>query len=255
MLNMEGVRVIPILNMPIVHTGDDIGSMIVQSVEDMGESIIEGDVVVVAQSIVSRSEGRLVCLEEVKPSALAREFASIAGKDARVVQIIMDESARILGVYPGFILAETRQGAVCANAGVDASNTPAGYVSTLPRDPDASAQRISDSIRRHTGIEVPVLISDSEGRPFRRGAIGVAVGVYGLSPVVSLAGSKDLFGRPLQTTLVATADMICSAANLVMGEAAEAVPSAIVRGARWEKNGGSSGLLHERDVLKERLSR
>ena len=250
---MDGIRVIPVKHMPLVREGDDLGSLIAGCLEKMGEKLVEGDVVVVAQTIVSRSEGRLVRLDDVKPSNLAYEFASVTGKDPRVVQVVMDEASRVIGVYPGFILTQTQHGSICANAGVDASNTPDGYVSLLPLDPDASAKRISNSIQDHTGIPVPVIISDSQGRPFRRGAIGVAVGVHGISPVLSLAGSKDLFGRPLQTTVVATADMLCSAASLAMGEAAEAIPSAIVRGARFKKDGEMHDLFYERDVIKERL--
>ena len=247
------VEVIGVPGIPLIGEGDEIGVVARRCMAEAGISLERGDVVVVAQAIVSRSEGCVVRLEGVRPSDRALRYAEITGKDPRLVEVVLGESRGVLYAGSGFMICETRHGFVCANAGVDASNVEDGWVSTLPADPDASARSISMAIASGTGFAVPVIVSDSEGRPFRRGATGVAVGVYGLPPTRSLAGEPDYFGRPLQTTEVALADQICSAAALVMGEAAEGIPVAVVRGVETGGCGGS--LLYDEDVFKQMLGR
>ncbi len=247
------LRAFGITGLPVISSGDDIGAMIAGRVRAMGVHVETGDVVVVAQAIVSKSEGCVVDLSRVKPTEDARHYARITGKEPRLVQVVLDESKAVLGAYRGFILCETRHGFVCANAGVDQSNVGSGRVTTLPPDPDGSARRISESLESIFGHPVPVLICDSEGRPFRRGAIGVAVGVHGMDPVESMAGRRDLTGRELETTEVCVADMLCSSAALVMGEADEGIPAVVLRGFEPKGTGSSSDLLYERDVMKERI--
>jgi coenzyme F420-0:L-glutamate ligase/coenzyme F420-1:gamma-L-glutamate ligase len=245
------VVVIGVPGIPRIKEGDDLGEIARRCMGEAGIALERGDVVVVAQSIVSRAEGSVVRLGDVEPSDRARRYAEVTGKDPGLVEVVLSESRGVLWAGSGFMICETRHGFVCANAGVDASNVPEGWVSTLPADPDASARSLSRSMGSMSGLDVPVIISDSEGRPFRRGAIGVAVGVYGLPASRSLAGRPDYFGRPLQTTEVALADQICSAAGLVMGEAAEGIPVVIVRGVDVGGEGG--GLLYDEDVFKEML--
>ncbi len=249
------VTIIGIPGMPLIRRGDDLGEAIISSLRDDGIQLCEGDVIVVAQSVVSRSEGCVVRLDDVQPSERAARYATVTGKDPRVVEVVLGESRNVILACEGFMICETHHGFICANAGVDASNNEEGWVSTLPRDPDASAKSIAHSIRKRTGLNVPVMISDSEGRPFRRGAIGVAVGVHGLAPVRSLVGVPDLFGRMLETTEVGVADLICSAAALVMGEADEGLPAVIVRGAQFEENGGKGDLLYREDVFRKDMLR
>jgi coenzyme F420-0:L-glutamate ligase/coenzyme F420-1:gamma-L-glutamate ligase len=249
------VEVIAVHGFPRIAGGDSLGRITAGCIAKAGISLREGDVVVVAQTVVSRSEGSVVRLDSVDPSDKAREYAEVAGKDPRLVEVVLGESKRVLYAGPGFMVCETRNGSVCANAGVDASNVDEGWVTTLPADPEASAGRISGEIGEVTGLEVPVIISDSEGRPFRRGAVGVAVGVHGMAPVRALAGIEDYFGRPLQTTEVGLADMICSAASLIMGESGEGVPVAIVRGVDLRSGSGIEGLLYEEDVFKDMIER
>lgn len=249
------LTVMGIPGIPIVRKGDDLGRLILESLDRGNIHLERGDVLVVAQTIVSRSEGAAVRLEEVKPSPRARRYSRITGKDPRLVEVILGQTRRVLWAERGFLICETLHGFVCANAGVDMSNNEEGWVSTLPPDPDASARRIFSTIRKATGMDVPVIISDSEGRPFRRGAIGVAVGLFGLSPIIPLAGLRDLFGRELETTEVALADLLCSASALVMGEAAEGLPAALVRGVAATGEGSFKDLIYPHDIFKEEFGR
>jgi len=250
---VDGVRIIGIPGIPRITEGDDVGEVAARCMEAAGIEMEEGDLVVVAQTVVSRSEGCTVRLDTVNPSGRALSYAGITGKDPRIVEVVLGESTGVIHAGPGFLLCETRHGFVCANAGVDSSNVEEGMVTTLPPDPDGSAARISRSLGKAAGFAVPVIVSDSEGRPFRRGSVGVALGVAGISPVRSLAGVPDFFGRQLQTTEVALADQICSAANLVMGESGEGIPVAIARGVPPGRGEGIGGLLYEEDVFKEAL--
>ncbi len=254
---MTGIAsLIGVPGIPLIESGDDLGLLITEAVDKAGLKLVDGDILVVAQTIVSRSEGSVIELDRVVPSEAALRYAVITGKDPRVVEVVLDQSRKVVLARPGYMICETEQGFVCANAGVDASNNPAGCVSTLPSDPDESARRIARRILQLRGVNVAVLISDSEGRPFRKGAVGVAVGVHGMEPVRSFVGRPDLFGRRLETTMVCTADMVCSAAALIMGESAEGLPVVIVRGVEYVKGDGGIGrILYERDAFKEELER
>jgi coenzyme F420-0:L-glutamate ligase/coenzyme F420-1:gamma-L-glutamate ligase len=185
----------------------------------------------------------------VVPGPAALQLAEESGKDPRLCQVILDESARILRVRPGLIIAEHRLGFICANAGVDFSNVGLGpdRVTVLPKDPDGSAARLRDAIARHDGVAVGVIINDTHGRPWREGAVGVAIGVAGLEPLYSYIGREDRYGYVLHSSIESVADELAAAASLLQGQAAEGTPLVIVRGARFEPGGGRTRLLREPD--------
>jgi coenzyme F420-0:L-glutamate ligase/coenzyme F420-1:gamma-L-glutamate ligase len=228
------LSVIPVRLAGDVKRGDDLGPLIIRSAE-----LQDGDIVVIAQKIVSKSEGRVVDLGKVRPSKKAARLAKELKKDPRVVQLILDEAKEIVLAKSGIIITETRHGLVCANSGVDQSNL-AGENSAvlLPKNPDGTARKLRAYFRQ-SGKDVAVIITDTFGRPFREGQTNVAVGVAGLNPVRNYIGKKDMFGRKLHVTEIAVADEIASAAELVMNKS-DGVPAALVRGYPFEKDGKAS---------------
>jgi coenzyme F420-0:L-glutamate ligase/coenzyme F420-1:gamma-L-glutamate ligase len=237
------LHVFAVPGIPEVVPGDDAGRLIGEAVWRSGRPAASGDVFVVAQKIVSKAEGALVALADVEPSPLARRWAEAHGKDARAIEVVLREARRLVRMERGIIIAETRHGFVCANAGVDASNVPAGYVSVLPRDPDASAARVRDTLTAMLGEPIAVIVSDTFGRPWREGAVNVALGVAGLQPLLDYRGRLDQHGRRLQTTVIALADELASAAELVTGKSCR-TPVAIIRGAaEWGGDGTGEMLL------------
>lgn len=245
----DEVRVIPLRGIPELEEGDDLGARLVDATERAG-GLEPLDIVVVAQKAVSKVEGRIVSLSEVEPSAKARELA--ADDDPRRLEVILRESREILRVRRSLIIAETRHGFVCASAGVDASNAKGlETLILLPVDPDASAHRLRERIAELTGIVVGVVVSDSFGRPWRRGTTDVALGVAGLAPLLDLKGQRDSSGYELHATEIAVADEIAGAAELVMGKT-EGVPAAIVRGIEAAGDGRGTDLLmpRERDLFR-----
>jgi coenzyme F420-0:L-glutamate ligase/coenzyme F420-1:gamma-L-glutamate ligase len=217
------LRVIPVEGLPEITEGDDLGELITEKLE-----LVDADVVVVSQKVVSKAEGRIVRLDDIEPSARAIELAG--GHDARHLEVVLREAARIVRSRPPLVIAETRHGFVCASAGVDASNAPeAGTLVLLPVDPDKSATVIRGRIGDLTGRDVGVVVSDSFGRPFRTGIVDVAIGVAGIAPLTDWRGQVDSVGHELRSTVIAVADEIASAAELVMGKLA-GVPAAVVRG-------------------------
>jgi len=238
------LHIFAVPGIPEVVPGADLGALIADAVARSGRAIEAGDIVVVAQKIVSKAEGAIVRLDEVTPSAMASRWAAETAKDPRVVEVILRESSRIVRMDRGILIAETRHGFVCANAGVDASNVEPGFVTVLPDDLDASAERLRAALCESQRCPVAVIVSDTFGRAWRHGLTDVAIGVAGIAAVVDLRGTADDRGRILQVTEVAIADEIASAAELVMGKAA-AVPAAIVRGldAAWFGNGSARDLV------------
>ncbi|MDA7952224.1 MAG: coenzyme F420-0:L-glutamate ligase [Nitrosopumilus sp.] len=206
----------------------------------------DGDVVVVSQKAVSKSEGRVVLLSDVSPSPLAEGIASEYGKDPRIVELALSESRRIVRMARGTLIMETRSGIICANAGVDESNAGEGRAVLLPEDPDASARRIAEQILEISGARVAVLVSDTFGRAFRVGQTDCAIGVHGIPPVLEYAGERDADGRELRVTAVALADEVCGAAEIVMGKSL-GIPAAVVRGLRMRGGGGAGLLLRPND--------
>ncbi len=221
---------------PLVSPGDDLGELILVGLQRAELSLEAGDVVVVTQKIVSKAEGRLVCLAEVEPSPQVHRLAEESQKDPRLVEVILRESRRVLRIRPGLIVVEHRLGFVCANAGVDHSNVrgeggrPEDWVLMLPQDPDASAQRIRQALEAAAGVQLGVLIIDSHGRAWREGTVGVAIGAAGFPALLDLRGRPDLFGYQLRVTQVGLADELAAAASLLMGQADEGRPVVHVRG-------------------------
>jgi len=237
------LRIIAVPGIAEVTAGADLAELIVDAMSACGFALETGDVLVVAQKIVSKSEGAVVALADVEPSARAREWASAYGKDPSVIEVVLRESRRLVRMERGIIISETRQGFICANAGVDASNVPEGYVTILPRDPDASAARLRAALGARSGLAVAAIVSDTFGRPWRDGVVNVALGVAGLRPMLDYRGARDRFGHLLQSTVIAIADEIAGAAELVMGKTA-GTPVVVVRGAgEWVGEGTGAMLL------------
>jgi len=219
-----------------IAPGTDIAALIADASRD--RPLMDGDVVVVTHKIVSKSEGQLIDLRTITPSALAVKIAEQFGKDARQVDVVLRESARIVRMERGIIICETRHGLICANAGVDASNVAKETVCLLPREPDASAARIRAGLRERTGADVAVIISDSFGRPWRNGIINIAIGVAGMLPLADYRGQTDPAGYDLRVTVMAVADELAGAAELVMGKI-DMVPVAVIRGFAYDRGNGT----------------
>ncbi len=218
---------------PDIGAGDDLCRIVLAACAASSLRLAAGDVLVIAQKIVSKAEGRAVDLTSVTPSPAARKLAAETAKDARLVELILSESERVMRARPGLVVVRHRLGYVLANAGIDASNIEGGgeeRVLLLPVDPDRSAASLRAEIERRTGLAVGVVVSDSHGRAWRLGTTGVALGVAGIAALADLRGRPDMFGRPLAVSEVAYADQIAAAAALVMGEADERRPAALVRG-------------------------
>jgi len=222
--------VIGLESFPIVKQGDNLAELIVASMQREGVALNDGDVVVVAHKVVSKVEGRIVKLRDVKPSERAEEVAKTTFKDPRLVEIILQETRRIVKASPEILIVENRLGYVCINAGVDKSNVEGDDTyALLPSDPDESARRIRSQINKATGKNVAVVICDTYSRPFRRGQVEFAIGVAGISPFRDYRGQEDMFGYVLKVKNSAIADEIASAAELLMGQGNEAVPVVIIK--------------------------
>ena len=235
-------EVIGVEGLPEIAPGDDLGPLVVDAARRQGTPLRSGDLLVISQKIVSKAEGRLVWLAEVTPSPRAVEIGRELGKDARLVEVILSESKRIVRQGLGLLIVETHHGLVCANAGVDCSNVHADQACLLPEDPDRSARLLLARVADLCRCELGVIIADTFGRPWREGLTNVAVGIAGLDPLKSYLGQRDPAGYLLQATVLAFADELASAAEPVMGKL-DRVPVAIVRGLRWERAEASSRAL------------
>jgi len=234
-VEMQMIRIIPVTGMPIIKEGDDLGLLICEAAARQGTPIENDDIIVVTHVVISRAEGSVVNLDKIFPSEFAKSVAENLDKDPALVEVILRESRSIARMGGGHIIVETKHGFICANAGVDKSNVPGDRnVALLPRDPDLSARKIRERIREITGKDVAVIISDTHGRPLREGEINVAIGVAGIKPIRDRRGEKDLFGYVLRVKRTAVADELASAAELVIGQADEGIPAAIIRGYRYE---------------------
>jgi coenzyme F420-0:L-glutamate ligase/coenzyme F420-1:gamma-L-glutamate ligase len=247
------LELIPLLNFPLVEPGDDLVHVVHTALLDNALTLQAGDVLVVAQKIVSKAENRYVRLAEVTVSAEAQALAERADKDPRQVQLILQESREVLRVRPGVIIVEHRNGYVHANAGIDKSNIQRDAedprVLLLPVDPDASARALRHGLAERTGVAPQVIINDSMGRAWRNGTVGLAIGTAGLQPLYNQIGDVDMFGNVLEVTEPAVADELAAGASLVMGQAAEGCPVVLARGARLAPaETGSGGLLRDRSL-------
>jgi coenzyme F420-0:L-glutamate ligase / coenzyme F420-1:gamma-L-glutamate ligase len=231
----SALELVALPGIPMVRAGDDLAALIIAALDRREPR--DGDVIVVAQKIVSKAEGRTVDLATVTPSATATKLAAEVGKDPRLVEVILGESTRVVRSRPNLIIVQHRLGFVMANAGIDQSNVAptdgVHRVLLLPRDPDASAEALRARLRQRYGVALGIIISDSFGRAWRRGTCGIAIGAAGLPSLIDLRGQPDLFGRTLEVSIIGFADEIAAAASLLQGQAAEAQPVVLVRGLDW----------------------
>ncbi|MBT5050846.1 MAG: coenzyme F420-0:L-glutamate ligase [Rhodospirillaceae bacterium] len=241
---------------PLVQPGDDLAGLLLSSLEGMGESFRDGDILVLAQKIVSKSEGRYVDLADVTPSARALELAGEVDKDPRLVEVILSEAVDIVRYRKGVLVVAHRCGAVLANAGIDRSNIDqpddgnelGTSILLLPEDPDRSCAALRKILRQRTGAHIGIVINDSLGRAWRNGTVGAAIGAAGIEALLDLNGRPDLFDRPLQSTQVGLADELAAAASLVMGQADEGRPAVLIRGlAGGRGEGTAADLVRPRD--------
>ena len=252
---INSIQIFGITGIPEIQPGDRLGSTIVEAAKAQDTALEAGDIVVVTQKIVSKAEGRLVRLSTVEPSDFAVNFARIAGRDARLIELVLQESKSVVRMDPdrGVIISETHHGFVCANAGIDQSNIPGDdVVCLLPVDPDKSARRIMSDIHTTAGLETPVIISDTFGRAWREGHVNFAVGLAGMDPMMDYRGLPDAQGREMHVTTIAVADELAAAAELVQFKAI-GVPVSIVRGYPYQKYDGSNEQLvreRSRDMFR-----
>lgn len=246
----------PVVTIPMIQPGDDLGEIINNSLKEMPLLLEDGDILVLAQKIVSKAEGRLVNLNQVEPSERALDLARTTEKDPRFVELVLQESKEVLRSRPGTIIVEHRLGFVCANAGIDHSNVhgpwgrPEDWVLLLPEDPDRSAESIRLRVQELSGVSaIGVMIIDSHGRAWRNGTVGVTIGLSQVPGIVDMRGKPDLFGYQLRVTMIAAADELAAAASLVMGQAAECVPVVHVRGFPYSlREAGLRELIRSREL-------
>lgn len=247
------LQIFGLASLPEIQPGDDLAALLVEALRREGPALASGDILVLAQKIVSKAEHRLVDLSTVTPSPFARSLGERMNKDPRVIEVILRESRRIVRMDVRVLITETHHGFVCANAGVDQSNVPgADHVCLLPLDPDASAARLRARIGELLGVEFALIIADTFGRPWREGLVNVALGVSGLSPMRDYRGGTDTQGHRLKATVIAVADELCSAAELVMGKTAQQ-PAALIRGYPYEPtDSDAKGLIRtpDRDLFR-----
>ena len=247
--NNNTIQIIPIHIYDDIKPHDKIDMLILKSLQQRQQNIIDHDILVIAHKIVSKAEGQIVDLQYIKPSIKSLAIAKENDKDPRIVQTILNESKEIVKLSRGIIIAETKHGFICANAGVDQSNVEDSFnhAVLLPKDADASAKKIRESLRKKTGKDIAVIITDTFGRPFREGQTNVAIGVDGINPIKSYIGNTDMYGKKLRVTEIAVADEIASAAELAMGKL-ERVPFVIIRGYKYH-------MLHKKSISVSKLIR
>jgi len=244
------IQIIAIEGLPIIKQGDNIAELVYRAAAKQGTPIQQNDIIVITHVFVSRTEGNVVNLDKVVPSKFAEAIAKQFDKDPALVEVVLRESKSVVRMGDGKLITESKHGFVCANSGVDRSNMPGERnVVLLPENPDASAKNIQKELEKLTGCNVAVIVSDTNGRPFREGEINVAIGVAGLKPIRDRRGEKDLFGYVLRVKRTAIADELASAAELVIGQADEGIPVAIIRGYKFPKSktARATELIRQRD--------
>lgn len=224
------IQLIGLTEIPLVNEGDNLSDLIIKSAQIQQITLLDGDILIVAETLISKAEGNFIDLESINPGKEAVELAKKTGKDPKLVEAIINQSREIVRVGPDFIVSETKHGFICANAGIDESNVESGKATPMPADPDNSALKLRNKLENSTEKDLAVIISDTQGRPFREGAVGVSIGASGMNPVWNRQGEIDLYGKKLQTTQIAVADELASAASLIMGQADEGIPVVIIRG-------------------------
>lgn len=244
----DRLELIGIKGIPLIKAGDDLSQIISTAIDDAGEELRPNDILVVAQKVVSKAEGRLFRLETISPSTEARKLAGQTGKDPRLVELILRESADVVRVRDGLIITEHKLGFIMANAGVDQSNVESDSALLLPEDSDASARKLLDDLQAVSGGRLAIIVADSMGRAWRNGIVGHAIGVAGIQALVDLRETPDLLGRKLRVTEVALADEIAAAATLIMGQGSEGIPVVVVRGfSGFSRQGAIADLIRDKD--------
>jgi len=253
---VDTVEIIAVQDLPLITKGNNLAELIFNAAKKQNTPIREKDVIVITHVAVSKAEGNVVNLDGVSPSDWAKEVAQKTGKEPALVEVILRETKEIVRMGPNSLITEAKKGMVCANAGVDKSNVEGERnVVLLPKNPDASAQKIRQEIKRLTGCDVAVIVSDTHGRPFRMGEINVAIGVAGIKPIRDRRGEKDLFGYVLRIKQTAVADELASAAELVIGQANEGIPAAIIRGYNYQATESASATELTRPKEKDLFRR
>jgi len=229
------IKIIGVDGIPLINKGDNLIEIITKSIKNKSLKINDGDIFIIAETAVVKAEGRIIKLKNIIPSIKALKLSKQTGKDVKLVEAIIQESKEIIKVGPDFIISETKHGFVCANAGIDESNVDIGLATPMPDDPDRSAALLRKGLHKKFGKKIAVIIADTQGRAFREGAIGVAIGISGINPLWDRSGELDLYGRELKTTNIAVADELSAAASLIMGQADEGIPLAIIKGISYFK--------------------
>ncbi len=242
MMNGKNIEIIPLSDFPIVQIGDIISELILVTIQKNNITLIPGDIIVVTHSIISIAEGKLYHIDEMKASDRATKIANKFGHLPEKVEAALLEASEVLREEPVFI-TRTKQGIITDFSGIDESNAPLGTLIALPENPDDSAKGIGDSLTESCGFKVPVIITDTHGRPWRKGAVNIAIGIAGMSPFTHNVGKADIFGHKLHGSLVCIADEIASSAELLMGQANEGVPVVIVRGVDFKEDSGSAAQI------------
>ena len=252
------VTIIGLENFPLVKAGDNLAKIIVETAAKNNVEIEDRDIIAISQKVVSKAEGRVVKFEEINPSEEAEKLAEKVQRDPKLIELVLKETRRIIKASPEILIVEDKRGLICINAGVDKSNVPRDAYSLLPQDPDESARRIKKEIEKLTGKKIAVIIVDTFSRPFRRGQVEFAIGIAGIKPFKDYRGQRDLYGNLLKVKNVAIVDEIACAAELVMGQAKEAIPVAIIKNLeRAEVSEDSSirelAISHQEDLFRETL--
>jgi coenzyme F420-0:L-glutamate ligase/coenzyme F420-1:gamma-L-glutamate ligase len=234
---VDQIQIIPIKGLPLIKKGDKVAELICDAAEGQGTRIQNGDVIVITHVMISKAEGSVINLDEIEPSEFAKTIAEQTGKDPAIVEVVLRESKSIIRMGDNSLITETKHGFFCANSGVDRSNVSGERnVALLPKNPDESAAGVRKKVKALTGNDVAVIVSDTHGRPLRDGEINVAIGVAGFKPIRDRRGEKDLYGYTLRIKRTAVADELASAAELVIGQANEGIPVAIIRGYAYSKS-------------------
>ncbi len=231
-MSSNELKILAVPGIPEISSELDLGEIIAQSTRKANLEIDNGDIFVVAQKIVSKAEGQVVSLDTIEPSSTALRWAEFYDKDARIIEVVLKESKRLVRMERGLIISETAHGFICANAGVDASNTVPNQVSLLPKNPDESATKILRALEKEFAVKLAVIVSDTFGRPWREGQVNVALGVAGIAPLLDYRGKSDSFGRELEATIIAIADELASAAELLTGKTTQ-IPVVVIKGFEY----------------------
>ena len=245
-MNIREIQVIPIVGFPIIQEGDDLSELLLSSLDTIGLEIQPGDILVVSHSIVSIAEGSVYSIADIIPSMKAKKLAIKLQRSAAYIEAVLQEASEVIRESP-VLITRTKQGIITDFSGIDESNAPRGKFVTMPRDPDTSAKKLSMNLSRVLGFNIPVVITDTQGRPWRKGAVNLAIGVAGMSPFDKNAGKTDIYHKRLRSSLVCLADELAASAELVMGQADERVPLAIIRGVGiGDSNGSAQEILRDK---------